>query len=93
MLCPNCNGKNTVEETISSQILNYRQRKCSVCKMKFYTKETLIEPEEAEPMFREYLRERSRKARLRKKGIDYEPKYSDGREKEVKVKRTVRPLF
>lgn len=93
MLCLNCNGELTADETISQQTQNYRLRKCKVCGFKFYTKETVCDESEAKPLFDEWIRERGRKARAKKKGIVYEPKFADGREKEIIPSKPTSPLF
>lgn len=93
MLCPNCDGDITVMETINQPRATYRQRKCTVCGFKFFTKETVCQNEEAQPLFTEWTRERSRKARAKKKGLEYDVKFEDGREKPVTPKRPTSPLF
>ena len=49
--------------------------------------------DEAQPLFTEWTRERSRKARAKKKGVEYNVKFEDGREKPVTPKRPTSPLF
>ena len=93
MLCPNCEGEISVLETINQQRATYRQRKCSECGFKFYTKEEVCSVDEAKPLFDEWIRERSRKCRAKKKGIDYEPTFADGREQPVIPKKPTSPLF
>ena len=93
MLCPNCDGEIGVDDTISSNRVNYRSRKCKVCGFKFYTKEEVCREEEAKPLFTEWTKERSRKARAKKKGLVYEPTFADGREKTVIPKKPTNPLF
>ena len=93
MLCPNCSGDITVMETINQNTATYRQRKCNVCGFKFFTKESVVSSDEAQPLFTEWTRERSRKARAKKKGVEYNVKFEDGREKPVTPKRPTSPLF
>lgn len=93
MLCPNCQGSISVLETINQQKATYRQRRCEECGFKFYTKEEVCNTEEAKPLFDEWIRERSRKSRAKKKGIDYEVTFADGREKPVTPKKPTSPLF
>lgn len=93
MNCPNCDGTIKAEDTISSNKINYRHRKCLDCGFDFYTKEEVCPEEEAKHLFTEWSRERSRKARAKKKGLVYEPAFSDGREKPVVPKRPTSPLF
>ena len=93
MLCPNCEGQISVEETINQPRCTYRQRKCTECGFKFYTKEEVCAESEAAPLFREWIRERGRKARAKKKGLEYEVSFADGREKPVTPKRPTSPLF
>jgi transcription elongation factor Elf1 len=93
MLCPSCNGSISVLETINQQRATYRQKKCDVCGMKFYTKEEVASVDEAKPLFDEWIRERSRKCRAKKKGLEYEPTFQDGREQPVIPKKPTSPLF
>lgn len=93
MLCPDCNGSISVLETINQPKATYRQRKCDVCGKKFYSKEEICPSEEAKPLFDEWIRERSRKSRAKKKGMDYEVKFADGREQPVTPKQPTSPLF
>lgn len=93
MLCPNCNGEIQVQETINQSRFTYRQKKCLNCNFKFYTKEAVCEESEAAPLFREWIRERGRKLRAKKKGIYYEPTFEDGREKPIIPKKPTSPLF
>ena len=93
MLCPNCDGSVEVQETINQTRCTYRQRKCLNCGFKFYSKEEVCDESEAAPLFREWIRERSRKSRAKKKGIDYEVSFADGREKPVTPKKPTSPLF
>lgn len=93
MTCPSCNGEISVLETIGQQKIIWRQRKCNVCGNKFYTKETMCSADEAKPLFDEWIRERSRKCRAKKKGVEYEVKFADGREQQVKPKKPTSPLF
>jgi hypothetical protein len=93
MLCPNCEGYIEVQETINQNDTTWRQKKCKLCGFKFFTKESVCSSDEAQPLFTEWTRERSRKSRAKKKGLDYEVKFADGREKEVIPKRPTSPLF
>ena len=93
MLCPSCQSSISVLETINQQKVTYRQRKCDGCGLKFYTREEVCAVEEAKPLFDEWIRERSRKSRAKKKGIDYEVKFADGREQPVVPKKPTSPLF
>ena len=93
MLCPNCKGDVSVMETINQHNSTYRLRKCNVCGNKFYTKEDICPDDSAKPLFDEWIRERSRKSRAKKKGVDYEVKFEDGREKPVTPKKPMSPLF
>lgn len=93
MVCPNCDGDITVMETINQPRATYRQRKCNVCGFKFFTKETVVSNEEAQPLFTEWTRERSRKSRAKKKGLEYNVKFEDGREQAVTPKRPTSHLF
>ena len=71
MLCPNCSSEIEVQETINQSDATWRQKKCKLCGFKFFTKETVCSSDEAQPLFTEWTRERSRKSRAKKKGIDY----------------------
>ena len=93
MICPNCNGDLRVLDTISTDMINHRHRKCKLCGFDFYTQEKAVEPHESEHLFREWSRERRKKSELRKKGISYEPKFSDGREIKKEPKPPIRSLF
>lgn len=93
MVCPSCNAEVSVLETISQQKIIWRQRKCNGCGNKFYTKEMLCSADEAKPLFDEWIRERSRKCRAKKKGVEYEVKFADGREQPVIPKKPTSPLF
>ena len=93
MLCPSCNGEVSVLETINQTKATLRQRKCGVCGLKFFTKEEVVPSDTVKPIFDEWLRERSRKCRAKKKGEEYEPSFSDGREKPVEPKQPTSPLF
>lgn len=93
MFCPSCNSDVTVLETISQQKCIWRQRKCNACGLKFYTKEEICNSDEARPLFTEWVRERARKSRMKKKGFDYEVSFADGREKPVTPKKPTSPLF
>ena len=93
MKCPNCDGEISVLETINQQRFTYRQRKCEMCGFKFYTKEEVCSSEEAKPLFDEWIRERSRKCRAKKKGLIYEPTFADGREQQIIPKKPTSPLF
>lgn len=93
MLCPNCNAEVSVVDTINQEKATYRQKKCKECDFKFFTKETICKPEEAQPLFTEWTRERSRKSRAKKRGVDYEVKFKDGRENKPEPKRPTSPLF
>lgn len=94
MVCFNCNSDNVeVKETISQPYNTYRQKKCKECGFVFYTKESACEESEAKPLFQEWTKERSRKARAKKKGITYEVSFEDGREKKIIPKRPTSPLF
>ena len=93
MLCPLCNGEVSVQETINQQAATLRCRKCSVCGNKFYTKEVVVMTETVKPYFDEWIRERSRKCRAKKKGEEYDVKFEDGREQPVIPKKPTSPLF
>jgi hypothetical protein len=93
MVCPNCEGDITVQETINQPRATYRQRKCNVCGFKFFSKETICPSDEAQPLFTEWTRERSRKSRAKKKGLNYDVKFEDGRENKPEPKRPTSPLF
>lgn len=93
MKCPNCNGEITVSETINQTLCTYRQKKCTECGFKFFTKEIVCSSDEAQPLFTEWTRERSRKHRAKKKGVNYDVKFADGREQEIIPKRPTSPLF
>jgi len=93
MNCPTCNGSVSVMETINQPKATLRYRKCEVCGFKFYTKEDVVPSEEVKPVFDEWLRERSRKCRAKKKGVEYEVSFEDGREKSVAPKKPTSPLF
>lgn len=43
MKCPKCNGKVRVVDNVDNygKNENYRQRKCTICKYRFYTVETI----------------------------------------------------
>lgn len=94
MQCPNCSGDIKVLDTISTDTINHRHRKCLVCGFDFYTQELVVEPSKCDYLFREWQRERRRKCEAKKKGILYEPKFEDGREKsKPEPKLPTRPLF
>lgn len=94
MYCINCGSdENSVLETINQPKATLRQRKCAVCGIKFYTKEEVVSPEGVKPVFDEWIRERSRKCRAKKKGVDYEVSFADGREQPVTPKKPTSPLF
>ena len=93
MVCPNCNGDISVQETINQEKYTYRQKKCNLCGFKFYTKESVCEESEAAPLFREWIKERGRKHRAKQKGLDYEVSFADGREKKAEPKLPTSPLF
>lgn len=93
MNCPSCNGNVEVQETINQQKATLRYRKCADCGYKFYTKEEVVPADTVKPVFDEWIRERSRKCRAKKKGIDYEVKFEDGREQPVIPKKPTSPLF
>lgn len=93
MNCPQCNGDVSVQETINQPRATLRYRKCEVCGCKFYTKEEVVVADSVKPIFDEWIRERSRKCRAKKKGVEYEVKFEDGREKPVTPKQPTSPLF
>ena len=93
MRCPACEGEVSVQETINQPKATLRYRKCDACGFKFYTKEEVVPAEEVKPVFDEWLRERSRKSRAKKKGMNYEVKFADGREQSVTPKQPTSPLF
>lgn len=94
MLCPNCNSDDIrVLDTISRPGDIYRQKKCNACNTKFHSKEIYVNADEAGPLFTEWARERSRKSRMKKKGMDYEVKFEDGREKPTEARKPTSPLF
>lgn len=94
MRCPSCESDEvTVLETINQPKATLRQRKCATCGMKFYTKEDVVSPDEVKPVFDEWIRERSRKCRAKKKGVDYDVKFADGREQSAVPKKPTSPLF
>ena len=93
MYCPVCNAKMEVEDTIQSNKNVYRHIKCKNCGGDYYTEETIVQTEKVKPMFTEWSRERSRKSRAKKKGFEYDPKFSDGREERSAPKKPTSPLF
>lgn len=94
MRCSYCESDNvSVLETINQPNATLRQRKCADCGAKFYTKEVVVSAEEVKPIFSEWLRERSRKCRAKKKGAEYEVKFADGREQPATPKKPTSPLF
>lgn len=93
MNCPSCNGAVSVQETINQPKATLRYRKCDICGFKFYTKEEAVSAEEVKPVFDEWVRERSRKCRAKKKGVEYDVSFEDGREKTVAPKKPTSPLF
>lgn len=93
MRCPSCEGDISVLETINQPKATLRYRKCDVCGFKFYTKEEVVPADSVKPVFDEWMRERSRKCRAKKKGVDYEVKFEDGREQTVAPKKPTSPLF
>lgn len=93
MRCPSCEGEISVLETINQPKATWRYRKCNECGNKFYTREDVISPEEAKPLFDEWIRERSRKSRAKNKGMEYNVKFADGREKPITPKKPTSPLF
>lgn len=94
MLCPDCNSADVkVLDTLSRPVDIYRQKKCNACGKKFFSKEIYVNYEEGAPLFREWSRERSRKRDAKKKGMEYEVKFADGRQNPVEVKKPTSPLF
>lgn len=94
MFCPTCGNKETsVLETINQPKATLRQKKCPVCGYKFFTREEPVPIDTVKPVFDEWLRERSRKSRAKKKGVDYEVSFADGREQPVTPKKPTSPLF
>lgn len=93
MRCPSCEGEISVLETINQPKDILRQRKCNVCGFKFYTKEEIVPAESVKPVFDEWIRERQRKCRAKKKGVEYEVSFADGREQPVIPKKPTSPLF
>lgn len=93
MKCPSCNGEISVLETINQPKAILRQRKCNECGFKFYTKEEVVIADSVKPVFDEWIRERQRKCRAKKKGVEYEVSFADGREKTVIPKKPTSPLF
>lgn len=93
MRCPSCEGEISVLETINQPKDILRQRKCNVCGFKFYTKEEIVPAEAVKPVFDEWIRERQRKCRAKKKGVEYEVSFADGREQPVIPKKPTSPLF
>lgn len=93
MYCPVCSDRTEVEDTITSTKYIYRHRKCRNCGADFFTEEVIVATEKVKPLFTEWSRERSRKARAKKKGFEYEPKFSDGRENAPAPKKPTNPLF
>ena len=94
MRCPFCQSDEiSVMETINQPKATLRQRKCNSCNNKFYTKEEAVGAEDVKPVFDEWLRERSRKCRAKKKGEEYNVKFEDGREQPAVPKKPTSPLF
>ena len=94
MTCPNCNSDDVkVLDTISRKDDIYRQKKCNACGRKFFSKEIYVNNDEAAPLFTEWCRERSRKARAKKKGMEYDVKFEDGRQNPIEAKQPTSPLF
>ena len=93
MICPVCSDRAEVEDTITSPQHIYRHRRCKNCGADFYTDEVIVDTEKVKPLFTEWSRERSRKARAKKKGFDYDPKFTDGRENISAPKKPTNPLF
>lgn len=94
MRCPNCeSGDISVQETINQPKATLRYRKCADCGAKWYTKEVTVPAEEVKTIFDEWVRERGRKCRLKKKGVEYDVKFSDGREQQSVPKTPTSPLF
>ena len=93
MVCPNCEGDIKVLDTISSPTINHRHRKCNICGFDFYTQEKVVEPSQCDYLFKEWSRERRRKSQAKKKGIVYDPKFSDGREVKSEPKLPTKALF
>ena len=93
MLCPLCNGEVSVQETINQQNATLRYRKCNECGNKFYTKESIVATDTVKPVFDEWIRERSKKCRAKKKGMEYNVRFEDGREQPVAPKKPTSPLF
>lgn len=94
MRCPNCDSDNiSVLETINQPKATLRQRKCAECGTKFYSKEEVAPLDSVKPVFDEWLRERSRKCRAKKKGEEYNVKFEDGREQPAVPKKPTSPLF
>jgi len=93
MYCIVCNARTEVEDTITSTQNTYRHRRCRNCGADFFTDEVVVPSEKIKPLFTEWSRERSRKSRAKKKGFDYDPKFSDGRENIQVPKKPTSPLF
>lgn len=93
MICPSCNSSNIeVGDTLHGEREIYRTRKCKDCGFKFYTTESVVSSEKLAPLFTEWQRERSRKCRAKKKGLDYEPTVTGANAPTVPKKPTS-PLF
>ena len=93
MLCPNCSGKLKVLDTISSNDVNHRHRKCLECGFDFFTDEIVVERSKCEYLFQEWSRERRKKHEAKKRGEVYEPRFVDGRENKPTPKLPTSPLF
>lgn len=93
MICPNCESNTETQETIKQRQAVYRQHKCKFCGFKFFTKESVVSSDEAQPLFTEWTRERSRKHRAKKKGEEYNVSFEDGRENRPEPRLPISPLF
>lgn len=94
MFCPSCGNKETtVLETINQPKATIRRKKCAECGTKFFTREEPVSAELVKPVFDEWVRERQKKLRLKKKGEAYDVRFADGREKPVTPKKPTSPLF
>ena len=95
MLCPSCNSKLKILETISSTKKNYRHFKCPECSCKFYSKEELVDSDDPEVLaqFREWTKERGKKHRAKQRGEEYEVQFADGRQAPPKQKKKLNSLF
>ncbi len=92
MNCPKCSSSNCgVIDTFQSELETYRIKKCKDCGFKFYTEEKVKPAEDVQPIFARWTKERLRKMRAKKKGVEYEQEFKS--ETSSVPRKPTSPLF